>query len=115
MSQHDHDIQQVELSIEEAEKAIALGNDAAALADIPEFKRIVLDGYFVDEAARLALLSSDPGANDEIRANIMRDLNGPGAFKRYLHTKVMLGRNAERELESHHETLEELREEEEGV
>ena len=110
MSQNE--IEQVELSIEAAKEMVERGKMAERLADIPEFKKLVLDGYFVDEAARLALLSSDPNLSEDIRGHVMRDLQGVGAFKRYLSTLVQLGRQAAQEIEEAEVTLSEMRAEE---
>jgi len=110
MSQNE--IEQVELSIEAAQEMVARGRAAERLALVPEFKRLVLDGYFRDEAARLAHLLSDPNISEEIRAHVNRDLLGLGAFKRYLHVLVQLGHRAENEIEEARDALEEMRAEE---
>lgn len=110
MSQND--IEQVELTIAEAKKVVDRGRMAEKLSRNPDFKKLVMDGYFVDEAARLVHLSSDPTLPENIRNVVLRDMNGPGAFKRYLSALVQMGKNAAREIEEHQETLDELREEE---
>lgn len=105
------EIEQVELSIAEAKKAVEKAKIARRLSTNPDFKKLILDGYFVEEAARLALLSGDPALPEEYRGHVMRDLHGPGALKRYLSTMVQMGDIAEKEIEEHQETLEELRDE----
>lgn len=107
-------IEEVELSIEHAKEIIARGAMAERLSHNPDFKKLVLEGYFVSEAARLALLFSDPNISDEIRDAVGRELMGPGTFKRYLSTMVQMGHIAQRELGEHMETLDEIREEELG-
>lgn len=108
------EVQELEISIEEARKYVQRGKEALALSDIPEFKRLVLEGYFVEEASRLALLFSDPQLSDEQREYVHRDLIGVGAFKRYLSTIVQQGRIASNEIDSMQDTLEEIRAEEYG-
>jgi hypothetical protein len=110
MSQSE--IEELELSIEHAKEIVERGKMAEKLSTIPEFKKLVLDGYFVNEAARLALLYSDSNLSNEGREAVARELNGPGAFKRYLSTMVQMGHIAQRELREHMETLDEVREEE---
>lgn len=110
MSQHD--IEQVELTIAEAKKIVDRGKMAEKLSRNPDFKKLVMDGYFVDEAARLVHLSHDPSLPENIRNTVLRDMAGPAAFKRYMSALVLMGQNAEREILEHEETLEELREEE---
>ena len=108
------DIKEVELSIEHAKGMVMRGHMAQRLAANSDFKKLVLEGYFVEEAARLAHLSSDPNIPEEVRAFVMRDLNGVGAFKRYLSAIVQMGLQAETELQEQMETLDEIRSEELG-
>jgi hypothetical protein len=110
MSQND--IELVELTIAEAKKIVERGKMAERLSHNPDFKKLVLDGYFVDEAARLVHLSCDPALPENMRNVVVRDMAGPAAFKRYMSAMVQMGRNAAREILEHEETLEELREEE---
>lgn len=108
MSQQN-DIHEIELSIEAAKEMVARGELAVKLANNSAFKKLVLDGYFVDEAARLVHLFSDPNLNDEQRAMVERDLIGIGAFKRYLQTVRQIGQMAEREISDAEYELEGLR------
>lgn len=105
-------IQEVEMSIEEARKVVNRGRKAEQLARNSLFKELIMDGYFVDECARLVHLSSDPAIPEDIRNTVFRDMAGPGALKRYFSTIVQMGRLAERDILESTETLEELREEE---
>jgi chaperonin cofactor prefoldin len=110
----EQEIKQVEVTIEEAKKAVELGKSAAKLEKNSDFKKTVMQGYFIDEAARLALLVSDPMISPELRAAVMRDIDGVGAFKRYLSFMVQMGQQAERTIEENEQTLEEIREENEN-
>lgn len=109
MSQDD--IKEIELSIEHAKEIAERGEMAEKLATIPEFKKLILDGYFRDEAARLAHLSSDPALDETSRGHVFRDLSGPGALKRYLSAMVQMGRNARAEINEAYRTMDEIREE----
>ena len=110
MSQND--IHEVELSIEHAKKLVERGQMAQKLASNYEFKKLVLEGYFVEEAARLVHLFSDPNIPEDVRTYIERDLQCPGAFKRYLSTIVQMGLQAAQEIKDAHQTLEDIRQEE---
>lgn len=101
-------IQEVELSIEQAKGLIARKDQALKLTDNKDFKALVLQGYFVDEAARLALLSSDPMLDAEQRADVMQGILALGYFKRYMSGIIQFGRMAEGDLKAHTETLSEL-------
>lgn len=107
-----NDIAQIELSMEEAQKMVDRGDEVRALIENPLFKKIIGDGYFVQEAARLVHLSSDTTITEEIRGYVMRDMAGPGAFKRYLQTLINMGNIARNELAQGQEVLDELRQEE---
>jgi hypothetical protein len=107
MSQSE--IEEVELSIEHARQLVERGQMAERLSRNKEFKTLVLEGYFVNEAARLALLYSDPNVPSEMREHLLRDISAPGCFKRYLSSIVQMGHVAERELREHMETLDEIR------
>lgn len=111
MSQHE--IEQIEVSISELQKMVEMGKRAERLALNPDFKALIMDGYFGEEASRLALLMSDPRVIDQGQQEFVRnDLMAIGGLKRYLSNKVTFGQNAADEIESHQYTLGELREEE---
>lgn len=109
MSQHE--IEQIELSMEQAKAVVERARLARQLSKNPAFKKLIMDGYFVDEAARLAHLVSDPALAPEHRQFVFNDLNGVGALKRYLSTIVRMGDAAEREIAEAEMELEELRNE----
>lgn len=112
MSQQD--IEQIEISIEHARELVERKNLAIQLADVPAFKKLILEGYFKDEAARLAHLLSDPSLPKEHREFVANDINGPGALKRYMQTIVRMGEQAERDIADAELELDELRAEEEA-
>lgn len=101
-------IQEVELSIEQAKQVIATGDKALKLADNKLFKELVLEGYLVDEAARLAYLSADLSLTAEQRADVLVMIQAIGFFKAYMSMQVRKGDMARRELAQHEETLTEL-------
>lgn len=106
--------EEIEVSIEEAKKFVARADDVRQLSENPVFKRLVMDGYFVQEASRLAHLSSDPTIDEKIRGFVMRDLAGPGALKRYFQTIINMGNAAASEIRQAEEALDDIRSEEAG-
>jgi hypothetical protein len=102
-------IKQVEDTIEEARKQVDLARRIRKLERNPDFKKVILDGYFVDEASRLVLLNNDPSVPEAYRETIRRDMDGFSALKRYLMSNTQLGDSAERAIGEHEDTLEELR------
>lgn len=109
MSQQD--IEQIEMSIEHAKSMVEKRNMAMQLAENPAFKKLVLEGYFQEEAARLAHLISDPSLPEEQRNFVKVDIAGPGAFKRYMRTIVQMGDMAAQSIQDYELELEEIRNE----
>lgn len=105
-------IQAMEVTIEELKEAIDLKKLVLSLESNRAFKKIVIDGYFEVEAARLARISSEPMLNQEQRQSIFTDMAGVGAFKRFLHLIVQKGNAAEGMLSSYEADLAEARLEE---
>lgn len=102
------DIQAIELSIEEAKKLIDLKDQALKLSDNREFRNIILEGYFKDEAARLASLTADSTLKAN-REDIILALQGISSLRQYLQTVIRMGQIAEGELHEAQEVLEEAR------
>jgi len=107
MSQSE--IKEIEMSIDAAKEIVERGERAMRLSQNPDFKKVVMDGYFVDEAARLVHLYSDPNISEEIRGHVHRDLLGIGAMKRHLSTLVQMGVFAKNEINESREVLDEIR------
>lgn len=103
------DIEQIEMSIEEARKMVDMAEAARRLADHPDFKRVILDGYFVNEASRLALLIDDPGIPANQQKLFENALRGPSALKRYLMSLTAQGDHAKVAIESSESELELIR------
>lgn len=106
-----NDINQVEITMEHAKELIKKAELVQRLTNHPDFKDIILEGYFTEEAARLGHLVGDPETVMDPRRGTMvqNDLIGIGALKRYMSTILMLGRRAEADLFEQSETLDELR------
>jgi hypothetical protein len=105
------DIEMIELSIEEAKKMIEKKNLVEKLMRNREYRRIIEDGYFKEEAARLAGCSADP-AMEQYRDDIFLGIQAISKLQQYMRTLVQMGNIAERDLNEHNEALDELRAEE---
>lgn len=108
-------IHEVELSIEAAKKMVRFGQQIERMTNNRDFKAVVLDGYFKDEAQRLAHLYSDPDAPEEVREKAASAMMGMGAFRSWLNYRNQMAANAARAIEEDQETLDELRAEADGV
>jgi hypothetical protein len=108
------DIEEVEISIQHAKKLVERKNMVEKLSSNREFRKLILEGYLVDEAARLVGLSADP-LQKAYRDDIILSLQGISSFRQFMQTTVRMGQVAENELFEHVEMLDELRAETDGV
>ena len=100
-------VNQVQLTIEEAEKQIARGEAMERLLNNPDFAEIIGNVYYKEEPARLAGLLGDIGGSYrwcpnnqamslppeqfvKMQADIERDLHAVGAFQAFV--RVVLWR-----------------------
>lgn len=102
------DIQEIEITIEHAKKMVERRDAARKLASNREFRKLVMEGYFIDEAARLASISADPLMKSS-RDEIILSIQGISTFKQFLQNIIRMGDVAANELREHEEALEELR------
>lgn len=100
-------IEQVELSIEHAKLSIDNKIALQRLTNNKDFEKIILEGYFKDEASRLVLLKADPSM-DNFQALIDKQIIAVGQFRQYLATIMVLGTQAEKAIADDEETREEL-------
>lgn len=101
------EIEKIEISIEEAKRHIQLRDDALRLADNKDFRNIVLEGYFKNEAARLTGLIGDPEFKEQ--EAILADLGAIASFQRYMRRLVRTGEMMEKEVFDHEQALEDIR------
>lgn len=106
--------EEIELTLEQFEEAkthyvniIERGDAAKRLADNPDFKALVMDGYFTNEPQRLAELMASgrlPGSGFD---GCVEDMKAIGRFRNYMKMHIEQGHMARDELVS----LEEARDE----
>lgn len=102
-------LEAVELSIEQAKESIFSKDALDKLTKNDAFKKVILDGYFVDEASRLVLLNAEPSMQGETeQAAIQKSIIAIGYLRQYFHTIMQLGAMAERALADDELTREEL-------
>lgn len=108
-----HTIKEIEDNIKEARKTVELGHSLERLFNNRDFKKIVLEGYFRDEAIRLVHLKGDPAVQSaESQAAIIRSMEAISELSNYFRNvrhQVML---AEKSIQSDEAMIEELLEEE---
>lgn len=108
-------IEQVELSITNAQAAVEAMNSLDRLGSNPDFKKLIHEGYFKEEASRLVLLKADQNVqSDEHQKQIEKSIDAIGYFRQYLGTIIQMGKMADSAMSDHEATLEELSAEELG-
>lgn len=113
MNETEQQLNDIEISIDDARKTITRKDQLQRLIDSQDWKDIIEDGYFRDEAARLVVLKADPSMlEDKEQKQIDIAINAIGPFRQYLRTIMQFGFMAEQALNNDQQTREELLEEE---
>lgn len=107
------DVKEIELSLEHAKGMVDLKRSVERLTNNRDFKKVILDGYFKDEAVRLSSIAGDPlFAKD--RADIFLAIQGISSLYGYMQRVVRMGEIAEREVKDYLEELDDIRGDEGG-
>lgn len=102
-------LEQVEISIEEAKKAIALKNTLIKLSHNPDFETLIYKGYFEDESVRLVMGKANPVMDtSDKQADIIKRIDAIGMLQQYFQAIVMRGDQMERSLADNEQTREEI-------
>ncbi len=110
MSQSD--IHEVEVTIEDARKVVKRGEALERLMRNKDFKEIVLDHYFRDEAVRLVHLKSDPNMQeDRMQEAVDTQIRAVGSLRFFFDRLQAEAEQMAYAIEENQNTLEELREE----
>ena len=113
MTEQEQVEKSIEISIEAAKSIVARKLDVEILFKNRSFKRIVEEGYFKEEAARLVSLLTDPEfSSEERQAEIRNDMVAISGFRQYLLNLHRLGVQMESTISSSEAQLEEMRNEE---
>jgi hypothetical protein len=95
-------------------KAVELKAIAERLAQNPDFKKLIMEEFMVNEAARYVHTSADPAMNAEQRADALAIAQAGGHLKRYLSVIMQMGFSAENQMVSLEEAIEQARLEEDA-
>ena len=102
-------IEQVEMSMEEAKRIIETGDAIKRLYDNEDFKKVILDGYFKDEAARVVGLRADANMMGENEQKMIDTIiTSIGGLRQYFLARMRMAESAKMALEQDQETHAEL-------
>jgi hypothetical protein len=94
------ELESIDVTIEQAEQAVALAESLQRLGENKDFKKLIHENYFKEEPVRLVLLKAVPQmAGDNEQKSIDIAITGIGAFRQYLSTVYMLGNQAQKALQ----------------
>jgi len=102
-------IQEIELSIKEAQKIVDLGAAVQRLASNRDFKKVVMEMYFEKEAVRLVHLKANPAMQDKERQEaIVKEMDAIGSFYQFLRTLEIQAEMARRAIDDGESLREEI-------
>jgi hypothetical protein len=109
------ELAQLEEQQKNANQLIELKKAAIRLSINSDFKTLFQKGYFLEEAARMVQLASDPSLTKEQREDANDMAKATGHAKRYLSMIVQMAAVAERDIEELEAAIVEAREAEDAA
>lgn len=104
---------EIQISIEEANETIDFAKSLDKLHKNRDFKKVILEGYFKEEAIRLVNLKADPAVQSpERQESIIQAIDAIGALRNFFGTAYQKASWAEGAIDAAEEELEALRNEE---
>ena len=106
------ELQKIEQSIKQSQKVVDLGESLERLVNNRDFKKVILEGYFEQEAIRLVHLKSDDNMQTyESQEAIEKQMIGIGSFSAYLNALRIRAQMAANAVVADEQTRNELLEE----
>lgn len=106
-----YDIQQVEVSLEEAKKIVAFGEALGRLENNRDFQTVVIDGYMKDEASRLVMCSALTHKGKDFIENTLQSIRAIGELRQYLLARRASAEQAASDIREFEQALDEMHEE----
>ena len=108
----EQQLQHIEISLENAKKAIDLATALQRLHENPDFKTVILDDFFKEEASHSVLLKSDASmSTDEKQKSVDIIITSIGGLYQYFGKVYRLGDMAIKAIAADQSTREEILEE----
>lgn len=102
-------IQDIELNIRQAQLLVDTGDALERLRSNRDFKMLIMEGYFKEEAVRLVHLKGDPNMQStEYQVSIVKQMDAISALNQYLQTVFHRAAMAEKAIEADESTRDEL-------
>lgn len=102
-------IQAIDRNIKDAKATLEIGTALERLRGNKDFKKIIVEGYFRDEAVRLVHLKGDPSMQGEqYQRSIISQMDAISSLNQYFTTIMHQAGLATKSIAADEETLEEL-------
>lgn len=101
------ELEEVEIQIETANQIRKLRDNCVKLMANKNFKDVIEEGYFKEEAARLVMAKSSP-LNEDQQKNIDGMILGIGGLKNYLTMILRRGADMDHAIGEYEQTQEEI-------
>lgn len=105
-------VEQLEQQKEDMKPMAERRKMALRLAQNPDFRKLIMEYYCRDEAARYVQTSCEPNLRPEERADALNMAQATGHFKRFMSLCIQMGARAEQTLRDIDQALDEARAEE---
>lgn len=106
---NSQEIQAIEANMKRGQNLIDQGNSLERLRSNKDFKKVVLESYFEQEAIRLVQLKADPSMQSaEMQASIIKQMDAIGAVAQYFQTLHYLALMARKAMAADEEMRDEL-------
>lgn len=92
------EVNQLQKQLEDSKKLIERRRQAIRLSENKDFKKLILDGFCVTDAASYVSASADPQLTAEQRADALNIAQAAGHLKRFLSVITQMGAVAERDV-----------------
>jgi len=100
---------EIDLNIQEAKKVVEVGDSLERLRNNRDFKKVIQEGYFRDEAVRLVHLKSDPNfQTPERQQSILLQIDAIGSLDQYFRTLIHTAELAKKAVDAGEEAREEI-------
>ena len=104
-----NELEQIESSIKQSKRTVDLGSALERLFDNRDFKQVITEGYFNQEAVRLVHLKSDPNMQSpDTQKAIISQMDSIGYLNQYFSTVLALASMASKSIDADEQTREDL-------
>jgi len=111
----DNELKQIDQNIKESKLIVKMAEALENLGNSRDFKLVIMEGYFKEEAIRLVMLRSDPSMQTpERQQSLMAQIDAIGTLNQYFQTVFFKGSIANKAIAADEETREEILLEEQG-